>query len=138
MGAREGGVATEFRLDPAATPVVVDRVQTQQVLINLMRNAIEAMDGCAVKRLIVTTATLDAAMVEVRVQDTGPGISPQIRERMFEVFNSSKASGMGLGLSICRTIVEAHGGKIRASDAEGGGSVFAFTLPRPGPEEGPL
>lgn len=138
MGARERGVATEFRLDPAATPVVVDRVQTQQVLINLMRNAIEAMDGCAVKRLIVTTATLDAAMVEVRVQDTGPGISPQIRERMFEAFNSSKASGMGLGLSICRTIVEAHGGKIRASDAEGGGSVFAFTLPRPGPEEGPL
>ncbi|WP_229658528.1 PAS domain S-box protein [Tsuneonella deserti] len=133
IGSRERGVVTEFRLDAAATPVLVDRVQIQQVLINLMRNAMEAMEGSKEKRLTVATALREDNMVEISVRDTGPGIAPHIMERMFEAFNTSKTAGMGLGLSICRTIVEAHEGRIRASNAEGGGSVFAFTLPRPGP-----
>lgn len=135
VGTRESGVRTEFRLDPAASLVLVDRVQIQQVLINLIRNAIEAMHGCAEKRLVIATRSLDPATVEVAVSDTGHGIAPAVRERMFEAFNTSKDSGMGLGLSICRTIVEAHGGKIGASDREGGGTEFRFSLMRSPDEE---
>jgi two-component system sensor kinase FixL len=130
VGSRESDVRTEFRLDPDARSVLVDRVQIQQVLINLIRNAIEAMQGLSDKRLLIGTRSVDEMTVEVTVSDTGPGIAPAIRERMFEAFNTSKDSGMGLGLSICRTIVEAHGGKISASDRRDGGSVFCFTLMR--------
>jgi two-component system sensor kinase FixL len=130
VGAREKGVTTHFVYAPEATPVLIDRVQIQQVLINLVRNAMEAMDGMSKKELSVTTALLDPGTVQVSVSDTGRGISPKVRERMFEAFNSSKETGMGLGLSICRTIVEAHGGKIRALDRAGGGTEFQFTLVR--------
>ena len=108
----------------------VDRVQIQQVLINLMRNAMEAMEDSAQKRLSLTTAAIDDMTVEVSVGDTGHGISPEVREKLFEAFNTSKATGMGLGLSICRTIVEAHGGRLQAHDREGGGTEFTFTLVR--------
>lgn len=130
VGAKEKGVATHFAYDPDATPVLIDKVQIQQVLINLMRNAIEAMDGMDAKRLSVATALIDPSTVQVSVADTGMGIAPDVRERLFEAFNSSKDAGMGLGLSICRTIVEAHGGRIRAVDREGGGTEFQFTLMR--------
>jgi two-component system sensor kinase FixL len=115
--------------------VLVDRVQIQQVLINLMRNAIEAMDGCPERRLSVRTALVDPETVQVTVADTGTGIAPEMSERLFEAFASTKSSGMGLGLSICRTIVEAHGGRIRAKPAEAGGTEFQFTLVRPPAEE---
>ncbi len=131
VGSRERGVAVQFAYDPDATPVLVDRVQIQQVLINLMRNAMEAMEGCPERRLSVATALLDPETVQVSVADTGTGISPEISARLFEAFASTKSSGMGLGLSICRTIVEAHGGRIRAKPAEGGGTEFQFTLVRP-------
>jgi len=132
VGAKDKGVATQFAFAPDATPVLIDRVQIQQVLINLMRNAIEAMDGMPGKRLLnVTTALLDPATVQVSVSDTGGGIAPEVRKHLFQAFNSSKESGMGLGLSICRTIVEAHGGRIAALDREGGGTEFRFTLMRP-------
>lgn len=135
VGSREGGVTAQFAYDPDATPVLVDRVQIQQVLINLMRNAMEAMEGCPERRLSVTTALLDPETVQVSVADTGTGISPEMGERLFEAFASTKSSGMGLGLSICRTIIEAHGGRIRAKPGEGGGTEFQFTLVRP-PTEG--
>lgn len=131
VGSRESGVSVQFAYDPGATPVLVDRVQIQQVLINLMRNAMEAMEGCAERRLSVTTSLLDPETVQVSVSDTGTGISPEMGERLFEAFASTKSSGMGLGLSICRTIVEAHGGRIRAQPREGGGTQFQFTLVRP-------
>ena len=132
VGSREKGIVTQFDYDPDASPVLADRVQIQQVLINLMRNAIEAMEGCPVRRLSVRTALADPETVQVSVADTGPGVSPQIAERLFEAFASTKSNGMGLGLSICRTIVEAHGGRIRAQPAQGGGTEFLFTLLKPG------
>lgn len=136
VGSRERGVGVQFAYDPDATPVLVDRVQIQQVLINLMRNAMEAMEGCPERRLSVTTTLLDPETVQITVADTGAGIAPEMTERLFEAFASTKSDGMGLGLSICRTIVEAHGGRIRARPAEGGGTEFHFTLVRP-PTEAP-
>ncbi len=138
VGAKEKGVVTHFSFAPEATPVLIDRVQIQQVLINLMRNAIEAMDDISAKRLTVTTTLLAPDTVQVSVADSGRGIAASVREHLFEAFNTSKATGMGLGLSICRTIVEAHGGRIQACDAESGGTDFRFTLVRPPlPEERP-
>ncbi|MGZ8344531.1 MAG: PAS domain S-box protein [Allosphingosinicella sp.] len=130
VGSRESGVSVQFAYDPEAAPVLVDRVQIQQVLINLMRNAMEAMEGCPERRLSVTTARVDGQMVRVSVTDTGSGIAPEMSERLFEAFASTKSNGMGLGLSICRTIIEAHGGRIRAAPHEGGGAEFQFTLVR--------
>lgn len=130
VGAKEKGVSSHFAFAPDATPVLIDRVQIQQVLINLMRNAMEAMEGAPVRRLGVASTLLDARTVQVTVTDTGRGIAPHVRAHLFEAFNSSKDTGMGLGLSICRTIVEAHGGHIRALDRPGGGTEFQFTLLR--------
>lgn len=132
VGAKEKGVVTHFVFAPDANPVLIDRVQIQQVLINLMRNAMEAMEDAPDKQLTISTALLDPTTVQVSVTDTGRGIGPKVREHLFEAFNSSKESGMGLGLSICRTIVEAHGGKIRALDRPKGGTEFQLTLIRPG------
>jgi len=127
-GARERGVRALFALDPRATPVLIDRIQIQQVLVNLMRNAVEAMAGGKVRDLSVASRLRPDGLVEVTVQDTGPGVAPEIRPRLFEAFVSSKKDGMGLGLSICRTIVEAHGGRIWAEHPERGGTRFHFTL----------
>ena len=131
VGTRERGISPQFFYAPDATSVFVDRVQIQQVLVNLMRNAIQAMDGSPVRNLSVSTALLDQDTIQVTVADTGPGLDPAIRDRLFEAFASTKGDGMGLGLSICRTIVEAHGGRIAARDAQGGGTEFLFTLKRP-------
>jgi len=127
-GARERGVRSLITLDPRATPVLVDRVQIQQVLVNLMRNGVEGMAQTQVRDLSVKTKLRPDGFVEVTVQDTGAGIAPEIRPRLFEAFVSSKREGMGLGLSICRTIVEAHGGRIWAEYPEPGGTRFHFTL----------
>lgn len=135
LGSVEKGIVTRYAFDLAATQVLVDRVQIQQVLINLIRNAIEAMESSVEKQLMIETELIDAETIRVSVSDTGPGIPPETRGHMFEAFNSSKPSGMGLGLSICRTIVEAHGGKIEVADREGGGSVFSFTLLLPAQSE---
>ncbi len=130
IGARERGIETIFALDSSAGPVLVDKVQTQQVLINLMRNAIEAMSDAPVRRLTISSRAEGPGLVRVTVADTGPGVAPEIAEHLFRAFNSTKATGMGLGLSICRTIVEANGGRIWMEPREGGGSEFHFTLVR--------
>jgi len=135
IGARERGVRAFFHLDPSATPVLVDRVQIQQVLVNLMRNAVEAMAGSIVRDLTVFTKTLPKGFVRVSVADTGPGISEEVAPRLFEAFVSSKNDGMGLGLSICRTIIEAHGGRIWTEQTPAGGATFHFTLVQARPEE---
>jgi two-component system sensor kinase FixL len=129
VGASEKGIVARFDLDPAARTVLVDRVQIQQVLINLIRNAVEAMDGCQIRNLVISSEVLNPETVRLSVSDTGPGISPDIAGQLFQAFVSTKSSGMGLGLSICQTIVEAHGGRIRAIPSAGGGTQFQFTLP---------
>jgi two-component system sensor kinase FixL len=128
VGARERGVRSFFILEPQATPVLVDKVQIQQVLVNLMRNAVEAMATVPVRDLTVSSRLRSDGFVEITVADTGPGIADDVRARLFEAFVSTKVSGMGLGLSICRTIIEAHGGRIWIEERAEGGTCFHFTL----------
>jgi two-component system sensor kinase FixL len=128
VGAKEQGVKTVFRFDTRAGSVLVEKVQIQQVLLNLIRNAIEAMQGCAQKELVVETALLDHGMVEVRVADTGNGLAEEILPRLFQPFVTTKPTGMGVGLSISKRIIEAHGGEMWAEANPEGGALFRFTL----------
>lgn len=130
VGAKQHGVRVRFQLDPAADRVLADKVQIQQVLHNLIRNAVEAMGEAEAGRreLLVTTAPRENGTVEVAVADTGPGIAPDISAQLFQPFVTTKREGMGVGLSISRTIVEAHGGQLWAEANPGGGAVFRFTL----------
>jgi two-component system sensor kinase FixL len=133
-GTGAAGIAFGFRPTPGLPPVLVDRVQIQQVLFNLFRNAVEAMaaegSGSGTQReLVVTARSADAETVEVAIADTGSGLAPEISGRLFEAFATTKPEGMGMGLAICRTIVEAHGGQLWAEPNPGGGTVFRFTLP---------
>jgi len=130
VGSREHGIDVQVNLDPTADAVFVDRIQIQQVLFNLMRNAIEAMLNSPVRALTIATSVGPQDMVTVCIQDTGSGISDSVAPQLFQPFVTSKASGMGIGLSICRTIVEAHGGRIWCEPASEGGTIFGFTLPR--------
>lgn len=135
IGAKERGVRAFFNLDPEVTNVLCDRVQIQQVIVNLVRNAIDAMEHSPVRDVTVATAPDARGMVRVSVADTGPGIEPALRAKLFEAFTSTKERGMGLGLSICRTIVESHGGRIWAEPRAGGGTIFHFTIMGAGTEE---
>jgi signal transduction histidine kinase len=121
------GTGTEMRFDPAARWVLADPIQIQQVLNNLFRNAVDVMAGMERRELLISTRR-DGATVEISVADTGPGLAEEEPDRLFESFYSSKGSGMGLGLSISRTIVEAHGGRIWAESGDPG-AIFRFTLP---------
>ena len=132
LGAHEAGVAVRIITVPGLNLVRVDRIQIQQVIVNLIRNAIHAMQDAPWKDLCVTTAADTAGWVRISVIDTGHGLTTQTRERLFDAFATTKGEGMGLGLSICRTIVEAHGGRIWADPAEGGGTVFSFCIPLAG------
>lgn len=124
------GVRHRIDLDPAAQWVKADRIQIQQVLINLVRNAVDAMEASSEREVAISTHAISDEMVEVRVADTGPGIAPELLDSLFSQFMTTKRGGMGIGLPISRTIVEAHGGKIWGHNREGGGAVFCFTLPR--------
>jgi two-component system sensor kinase FixL len=126
VGVRD--VRVRFDLDPAADQVLADKVQIQQVLINLTRNAIEAMADSDRRELAIRSAAVAGDMVEVRVADTGSGISAESASHLFQPFFTTKLQGMGVGLSICRTIVEAHEGRISVEPNPGGGTVFCFTL----------
>ncbi len=128
MGARDQGLDPIFDLDADATPVLIDRVQIQQVVINLARNAVEAMSGVEQPRLWLSTHDQGDGLVRVTIADNGPGVAPGIAGQLFTAFVSTKTEGMGLGLSICRTIVEANGGRIWHEPRPGGGSQFHFTL----------
>lgn len=130
MAARETGVETHFDLDAYASPVFVDKIQIQQVVINLIRNACEAMGDSPKRKLTVATHPDQPGFVRVSVFDTGSGIDPAIADQLFTAFVSTKSKGMGLGLSICRTIVEANGGRIWAEARPEGGTAFHFTLQR--------
>lgn len=128
VGAKEHGIKVLIHIDPDLPTAEVDRVQIQQVLLNLIRNAVEAMEGREVRELSVGTMMADGAVL-VSVADTGGGIPPEIESKLFQPFVTTKSEGMGIGLSVCRTIVEAHGGRLWVERNAGGGSVFRFTVP---------
>lgn len=125
------GLKLEIRIADDAAEAMIDRIQIQQVLLNLVRNAAEAMTTSPRRVLSISTGRA-GQMVEVRVADTGPGLPESVRSRLFQPFVTTKPNGLGVGLSVCQTIVAAHGGELSAMDAPGGGTVFRLTLP-PGP-----
>jgi two-component system sensor kinase FixL len=129
VGVKQLGVRVTMQFDPSADLVLADRVQIQQVVINLIRNAVDAMRGAELADLRVQAAARGDGFTVVSVSDTGSGLSEEVKSRLFEPFMTTKKEGMGVGLSICRTIVEAHGGAIWASNNQGPGATFAFTLP---------
>ena len=130
VGAREKGVEWWIDIDSGVGNVLADHVQIQQVMVNLMRNAIEAMENSTTKHLTIRARPSGAEQVEISVSDTGSGIAPDVMDRLFQPFTSTKSQGMGLGLSICRTIIEAHGGKLSVEANENAGTSFSFTLMR--------
>ncbi len=128
VGAKESGVQVNFAFDTVMQFVLVDKIQIQQVILNLMRNAMEAMQEVDRREMTIATSQVDGETVEVSVADTGPGLAPEISARLFQPFVTTKRQGMGVGLSISRTIVEAHGGRLWAEPNAGGGTVFRLTL----------
>jgi len=125
---KDPNVRFETRLDPAADQVLVNRIQIEQVLLNLVRNGLEAMKEAIEKHLVIASEPAPNGMVRVSVADRGSGIAPEVAARLFQSFVTSKTSGLGMGLSISRTIVEAHGGRIWAEANPAGGTIFRFTL----------
>jgi C4-dicarboxylate-specific signal transduction histidine kinase len=126
-------VSVQTRLAEGLPRINVDRVQLQQVMMNLILNAIEAMIGAddAVRELVISTEASSSEHVLVAVADSGPGVVSDDRERIFESFYTTKAGGVGIGLSICRSIIEAHGGRLWVDANHPRGAVFRFTLRGP-------
>jgi two-component system, LuxR family, sensor kinase FixL len=129
VGAKDKGVRVRFDFDPRVDAVLADKVQVQQVLLNLVRNAIEAMEDGERRELVISTAVAPDDMVAINVADTGSGIAPEISAQLFQPFITTKRQGMGVGLSISRTIIEAHGGTLAPRPNPGGGTIFSLTLP---------
>lgn len=134
VGAKEAGVLFSLNVDENTPVVVVDKVQVQQVLLNLMRNAIEAMQDCERRELTVSVFAIEDGMAQISVSDTGPGIAPEVLPQLFQPFVTSKPHGMGVGLSISRTIIESHGGHLWAEPGAKGGTIFHLTLCARDPE----
>lgn len=129
VGVKDRGIHVRFEFDPSVDQVLADRVQIQQVLLNLIRNAMDAMETSEVRDLTIAIARTDRGFVRVSVIDTGSGIAPEVAKQLFQPFVTTKRDGMGVGLSISRTIVEAHGGQIWVEQNPLGGTIFHFTLP---------
>ncbi len=127
--ARQAGVSVSVACRAENDSVLADRLQIKQVLVNLLRNAIEAMEGGARRELSISTDACADGALRVDVADTGPGLNAFVKEELFEPFMTTKAKGMGVGLSISRSIIEEHYGRIWAEPNTGGGAVFSFTLP---------
>lgn len=133
VGAKESGVSVRWALHREPLPVIVDKVQIQQVVFNLVRNSVEAMaDHPLPHDLLVTTRLADNTTAEVSVSDTGPGLAVKVQAQLFQPFITTKEKGMGLGLSICRSIIDAHGGRLWATPNPDRGVKFQFTLPLAG------
>ena len=129
----EQNVQLNLEIEPDLPQVLADAVQLQQVLVNLIKNACEAMAGASGLHRIVISASQLSGRVQVQIRDNGPGLAPGVERRLFEPYVTTKTGGMGLGLAICRTIVEAHGGRLSASPAQTAGVVFRFDLPTQAP-----
>jgi two-component system sensor kinase FixL len=128
-GAREQNIQLRFNLNPEFDQVLVDRVQIQQVLVNLFRNALEAMAQTPRRELVASNTKVGDDMIEVAVADTGHGFHDDVKANLFQTFFTTKETGMGVGLSISRSIIEAHGGRMWAESNSSGGATFRFTLP---------
>lgn len=128
VGVKEYGVRVRYRFDPEVDAVLADKVQIQQVVLNLIRNAIEAMVGQPRRELTISIFADGPDQARVSIADTGPGVSQDVAGQLFQPFISTKSQGMGVGLSISRSIIEAHGGRIWVEENPGGGAVFQFTL----------
>jgi signal transduction histidine kinase len=127
----KNGVSVQTRLTKGLAPVEGDRVQLLQVILNLILNAVEAMNSVdeGARELLISTGQSRTNGVVVAVRDSGPGIDPEHIERVFDAFYTTKSSGVGMGLSICRSIIDAHGGRLWADANEPRGAAFQFTLP---------
>ncbi len=128
VGAKEIGVRVLFRFTAGLPQLMIDKVQVQQVVMNLVRNAIEAMSSAPRRELVISTA-LDEGMIEVSVADTGPGLAPEVAAQLFQPFVTTKEKGMGLGLSISRSIIDNLGGRLKATPNPDGGVIFCFGVP---------
>ena len=129
VGSREHGIEVQIALDPKCNQVFVDRIQIQQVLFNLIRNALEAMLASPIRVLEIRSDPGPDNFVTIGIHDTGSGISDELAPQLFQPFITSKKTGMGIGLSICRTIIEGHGGRIWFEPGRNGGTSFYFSLP---------
>ena len=128
VGVKDLGIRVQFQFNPEIDLVIADRVQVQQVVLNLIRNAMDAMETSPTRDLVVAIAPEEGGHVRISVTDSGSGISPEIAEQLFQPFITTKRHGMGVGLSISRAIVEAHNGRIWVEANPTGGTIFHFTL----------
>jgi two-component system, LuxR family, sensor kinase FixL len=132
VGVKAGGIDVTMELAEGLPPVLMDAVQIQQVVVNLVRNSVDALlacQDCEDRRIEIVTGRDDPGHVAVSVKDNGPGLDPKVAARLFESFNTNKTGGMGIGLSVCRSIVREHEGAIDATSNPDGGVTFRFTLP---------
>ena len=136
MAGTGGRIRLETGFSPEAEMAFIDRVQIQQVLFNIIRNAIEAMEDSSKRELLISTG-VEGDRISLNIADSGAGLPELVRSRLFEPFVTTKQNGMGVGLSICRTIIEAHGGELTARDNPKGGTTFTMTLPRVTAEAAP-
>jgi signal transduction histidine kinase len=134
LGIKDRGLKVRLRLDGNSRTAFVNRVQIQQVLVNLIRNAIEAMTDSPRREILVSTASSGDAFIEISVADSGPGLTEAVARGLFKPFITTKVDGMGVGLAICHSIIEAHGGKIWVEPNHTGGTIFRFTVPRVDPD----
>jgi two-component system sensor kinase FixL len=129
VGTGNKGIAARRQLADGLARVLVDRVQLHQVITNLIRNSVDALEGVARREIVISTRAAGPDAIEISVADSGPGLAPEVAERLFQPFVTTKPAGLGIGLSICRSIVDAHGGRLFASANPGGGAVFHVRLP---------
>ncbi len=129
IGASDRNIELIFSLDDALPPVLMDRIEVQQVVLNILRNAIEAFEGTGERKIRISTRAAPAHQVEVDIRDNGPGLAPHVADDPFRPFQTTKADGMGIGLAISHTIIDAHGGRLWAENPPEGGAAFRFTLP---------
>ena len=129
IGTGGKGIAARRVLGDGLPPVLLDRIQIHQVITNLIRNGVDALDSVERREIVISTRRAGEDAIEIMITDTGPGLAPEVADRLFQPFVTTKPAGLGIGLSICRSIVDAHGGRLWASDNPGGGMIFHVRLP---------